>query len=1332
MKNQLLKSKTMKNPLFVCSLAIAGMQAINEMPAQSWTQKTNFAGTAREGAVGFSIGNKGYLGTGYDGTAKMDFWEYNPAIDVWTQKANFAGTARSEAVGFSIGSKGYIGTGWTGSNAVNDFWEYDTAINVWTQRANFAGPRSEAVGFSIGNKGFIGTGTTDNGITLTNDFWEYDPLVDAWIQRTNFPGTARREAAGFSIGSKGYIGTGWTGSNAANDFWEYDIAVNAWIQKANFNQGVLSEGIGFAIGNKGYIGTGKYLSLLQSHLLEFNPAANVWTSIDSSCGGGPRTEAVGFAIGNKGYIGTGNNGNLKEDFWQFDPNGNPCFIPSTVAIIAGNTSICQGTITTISAMVTGGVPPYTYQWSPPSGLTCSTCNSGGANPTVTTTYTVLVTDNAGSTATDVETITVTNALFIASVSATNTSCYGSANGSAKATASCGTAPYSYAWSPAGQTTQTASGLSAGTHTVIVTDANSATATQIVTISQPPPFVITLPLIQICSGTCANINAWLSGGTAPYNYQWSNGATVAAITVCPTVSTSYSFSVTDANGCTTADIIPVTVNPTPTITISGSSVSCGTTTLCASGGTTYYWSTGNTVACIAVNPSVPTQYYVWGYDANGCSDSASFSITPVVIVTTTVSNTSCTGNTGTATALASGNAPPYTYLWSNGQTTQQITGLPVGTYTVTVTDANGCISIDTASITQPAGPTVVVQTNSSAGTATATVSGGTMPYAYVWNTNPAQNTQTATGLVPGNYAVCVTDSNGCTGCSSFVIGQSACSNFDFENGDFSNFTGESGLNFSGNPISWTGGLVQGSNDAPVSGAAQHTILTINTLDTFAIDPVTNLPDVFMTTLAPNGGNFSVRLGNSMNGGQAEGLKISFPVVSASDTIFTYQFADVMEDPGHSLTDQPGFMVNVYDANGQKDITLSQIIYAKDPAYPFIVSPKMGPNSANIVYRRWQGLSINLSAYVGQAVTIEFANFDCALLGHMGYTYLDGSCFGKLIADVWPGDCDYDLHANNVDLLSLGLAYGATGTARSGASNNWVAQPSADWTQAFTLGANYKHSDCNGDGAVNADDTLAISLNYNNTHPFKMQQPIYNSDLPDMYLTATADSVGPNSLVNVDIMLGRSIKPVDSIYAIAFTITYDPAYFLNAFTAGANFNSSWLGAIGNNMITLQKNLFSSGQIDLALTRTDHSNVSGGNGKIGTFSFRTTPVTSVIPGNIQLMITGVKAITATGRIISLNTLGDNVFFDPAMLDIPSYLNPDLISVFPNPASDNFTVTLPFGMEHTSVELLNLIGQSVMTVKNVKQAAKLDVSSLPAGMYQMKISCDRGTAMKKIQVAR
>ena len=229
---------------FGTGLTIAG-GATNEFweydPATNkWTEKASLpVSAARTEAVGFSIGNKGYIGTGYViGNDNMDnlndFWEYDPATDNWTGKASLPVTAaRGEAVGFSIGTKGYIGTGnftgGFGGMALRDFWEWDQETNIWTRKADFRGlRRSGAVGFTIGSKGYIGTGFTldENGFSsFSSDFWEWDQETNIWSRKADLEGNARVEAVGASIGDKGYIGTGiidFEWGLMLNDFWEYD------------------------------------------------------------------------------------------------------------------------------------------------------------------------------------------------------------------------------------------------------------------------------------------------------------------------------------------------------------------------------------------------------------------------------------------------------------------------------------------------------------------------------------------------------------------------------------------------------------------------------------------------------------------------------------------------------------------------------------------------------------------------------------------------------------------------------------------------------------------------------------------------------------------------------------------------------------------------------------------------------------------------------------------------------------------------------------------------------------------------------------------------------
>jgi hypothetical protein len=287
-----------------------------------WAQKANYGGGGRNQSVGFSIGNKAYLGTGTNngfsgGGFKNDFWEYNATNNSWTQKANVGENVRALAVGFSIGNKGYIGGGYTNSS----FWEYDPATNIWTRKADISGGiRADAFGFSIDNKGYIGTGYAANNTTKKNDFFEYDPTTDIWTPKANFGGGNRTEAIGFSIGNKGYAGTGITNNGPVNDFWEYDPVTDVWTQKANFGGGVRSNAVGFSIGSKGYIGTGVSGSTDKDDFWEYDPFTDIWmrkaSFVDAS-----RSTAVGFSMGNKGYIGTGTiNGVLRSDFWEFNPN----------------------------------------------------------------------------------------------------------------------------------------------------------------------------------------------------------------------------------------------------------------------------------------------------------------------------------------------------------------------------------------------------------------------------------------------------------------------------------------------------------------------------------------------------------------------------------------------------------------------------------------------------------------------------------------------------------------------------------------------------------------------------------------------------------------------------------------------------------------------------------------------------------------------------------------------------------------------------------------------------------------------------------------------------
>ncbi len=248
----------------------------------SWTQKQDFIST-RWMAVSFSIGTKGYVTTGSNSSAYYnDLWEYNPTTDTWTQKANLPTLGRNAAVGFSIGNKAYLGIGYDiNSTVMLDFWEYDAVPNSWAQKANFSGgKRSFAFGLSIGTKGYIGTGIDSSNIPM-DDFWEYDPALDTWVQKAKFAAGKRKDIDGahFIIGNYGYVGTGYDPPNLIyyNDFWKYDPSNDSWTQIPNLSASVKVGASGFSINNKGYICLGVIFSA--------NPFNDLWEySPDSTSG----------------------------------------------------------------------------------------------------------------------------------------------------------------------------------------------------------------------------------------------------------------------------------------------------------------------------------------------------------------------------------------------------------------------------------------------------------------------------------------------------------------------------------------------------------------------------------------------------------------------------------------------------------------------------------------------------------------------------------------------------------------------------------------------------------------------------------------------------------------------------------------------------------------------------------------------------------------------------------------------------------------------------------------------------------------------------------------
>jgi hypothetical protein len=426
---------------------------------------------------------------------------------------------------------------------------------------------------------------------------------------------------------------------------------------------------------------------------------------------------------------------------------------------------------TATAVPFGGVPPYTYQW-----------NNGGTTALITGltagTYTVTVSDQNNCTA--VSSVNVLafgeEGIWIGDM-ITNVICFGANNGTATAMPMSGTAPYTYLWSNGG-TTMKITDLTPGNYTVTVTDINGCFGSLLFVITQPTDLTVTQNATAALCVNNGTATVTPSGGTPPYAIVWSNGQT--SFTINNLAPGTYTSTVTDANGCTEGATVTVTGSGTG-LTLQGTvqvpagcniGGSASVTITNNAGPFTYLWSNGQTTA-VATNLPVGNSSVTVTAVSSGCTGTATINIpqaTPIITTIVATTNATCAAG-GTATVSASGGVEPYTYKWSNNQTTATATNLAAGTHTVTVTDATGCIKITTAVIGQSQGPTVTAQVTVNAtcitgATATATATGGVGAYTYLWSNG--QTTATATNLAAGTRTVTVTDANGCAASASVTV------------------------------------------------------------------------------------------------------------------------------------------------------------------------------------------------------------------------------------------------------------------------------------------------------------------------------------------------------------------------------------------------------------------------------------------------------------------------------------------------------------------------------------------------------------------------------------
>lgn len=270
-----------------------------------WNQMADFGGSARHRAIGFSIGNKGYIGLGHYNSGISgevifgDLWEYDPATNAWTQKADYLGGPSYAATAFVIDNFVYVGSG-TGPFTF-PFYKYDSTVNSWSNIALPPSGNLDGQSFTIGDKGYF--------VTLFNTY-EYHPASDNWITKSPPPITGMSWYSCFGTGDDGFI---LYPNNIG--FYEYEPTMDSWIIRDSFPGPLGGRVSSFPINGNPYILSGLG-SEWQGELWMYNISSELWEPKEEFPGTSRRFSAV-FSLNNMGYIGTGTNGTNFNDFWRY-------------------------------------------------------------------------------------------------------------------------------------------------------------------------------------------------------------------------------------------------------------------------------------------------------------------------------------------------------------------------------------------------------------------------------------------------------------------------------------------------------------------------------------------------------------------------------------------------------------------------------------------------------------------------------------------------------------------------------------------------------------------------------------------------------------------------------------------------------------------------------------------------------------------------------------------------------------------------------------------------------------------------------------------------------
>ena len=329
-------------------------------------------------------------------------------------------------------------------------------------------------------------------------------------------------------------------------------------------------------------------------------------------------------------------------------------------------------------------------------------------------------------------------------------------------------------------------------------------------------------------------------------------------------------------------------------------------------------------------------------------------------------------------------------------------------------------------------------------------------------------------------------------------------------------------------------------------------------------------------------------------------------------------------------------------------------------------------------------------------------------------------------VWPGDTNSDGLVSNLDILPIGLGYGEAGPERENASLDWLAQQAPDWEQSLAGGTNYKFIDADGNGLLEFADAQVVDANFGLYYEEEDVPPVVNPGL-DFYLIPSVDTLEEGEEVTVEIVLGTEGQPIEDLYGLAFSITYDSDYL--AFS-GSSFEGGWIGE-GDELLLLARDVPQIGQVQFGLSRIDHTNITG-QGIIGSFSLTVKDDIMGRNSSLETLLQFVNIYGVSEDETELDLGGKDL---QLVLTSPDIVNSAIehaqnpIRLYPNPAKASLNVELP-EVEDADIQIFDTMGKMVIRQPIDAKTMTIPTDQLRPGLYLLKVQLKETSWRRKFLV--